>query len=356
MGSYESVRSGGWLLRNACLKAVSPLFFAYNHSKYEELCTTAIKDTLTLPSNILQQFLNGGWTVSIKGRPHHNLALDEAHESVINLRLKTITSRPSHFRTVELADFMSYLDKVVRGMEDMLYRNKQKEASQYRKRYVCQRTVRMMATLKDVMLFQISDTPKQLCNILWKDKRQLDSKTTDDLLNIAAIGTERMQLFIKQHTLPPQTTGPRKRRKRTPKLATFTFKATTVRESKKREQELTNIAKNAMEILQANRICTQTSPYPLAMADLQGNMRSSQKSKFLDTLTQCLQFDQAVTDACPMLTHPPQDLCVIIDMLYYIHMPPPPNVTTFDEFFNHLWNLTVGKFSFQHRATHVVIV
>ena len=157
-----------------------------------------------------------------------------------------------------------------------------------------------------------------------------------------------MQLFIKQHILTPQTTGPRKRHKRMCKLATFIFKATTVRESKKREQELTNITKNAMEIRQANRICTQTSPYPLAMADIQGNMRSSQKSKFLDTLTQCLQFDQAVTGACPMLTHPPQDPCVIIDMLYYIHMPLPPHVTTFDEFFDHLWNLTVGKFSFQH--------
>ena len=110
---YVSIRSGNWLLRNACLRAVAPLFFAYNHNKYEELCTTAIMDALTLPSDIIQQFLVGGWTVSVKGRPHdHNFALDEAHETVINLRLKIITSRPSHFRTVELANFMSYLDKV----------------------------------------------------------------------------------------------------------------------------------------------------------------------------------------------------------------------------------------------------
>ena len=94
----------------------------------------------------------------------------------------------------------------------------------------------------------------------------------------------------------------------------------------------------------------------MAIADIQGNMRSSQKSKFLDTLTQCLHFDRAVTDVCPLLSHPPQDLCVIIDMLYYVHMPPPPNVTTFNEFFTHLWNQTVGKFVFQHRAAHVIIV
>ena len=130
----------------------------------------------------------------------------------------------------------------------------------------------------------------------------------------------------------------------------------TQSDNHEREQELTNIAKNAMEILQANRICTQTSPYPLAIADIQGNMRSTQKSKFLETLTQCLHFDQAVTDVCPLLSQPPQDLCVIIDMLYYIYMPPPPNVTTYNEFFTHLWNQRVGKFVFQHGAAHVIIV
>ena len=356
VGYYISIRSGNWLLRNACLRAVAPLFFAYNHNKYEELCTTAIKDSLTLPSDILQQFLNGGWTVSVKGRPHHNFALDEAHETIINLRLKTITSRPSHFRTVELANFMSYLDKVVRGVEGMIYRSKQKEPSQYRKRYVCQRTARMITMLKDVILFQVSDTPKQLCNMLWNNKRPLDSKTIDDLLSISSTGIERMQRFVQEYILPPPTTGPRKRRKRTRKLATFTYKAATARESKKREHELSNIAKNAMQILQANGICTQTSPYPLAIADIQGNMRSSQKSKFLETLTRCLQFDRAVANLCPLLSQPPQDLCVIIDMLYFVHMPPPPSVVTFNDYFTHLWSQTIGKYIFRHRAAHLVII
>lgn len=75
----------------------------------------AIMDTLTLPDDVLQRFLNGEWTVSVKGRSYHNIAFDEAHKSIINLCLKTITSRPSHFRTVELSNFMSYLDKIVTG-------------------------------------------------------------------------------------------------------------------------------------------------------------------------------------------------------------------------------------------------
>lgn len=40
-------------------------------------------DTHTPP----RRFLRGEWTVSAKGRPFHNLALDKVHESIINLRL-----------------------------------------------------------------------------------------------------------------------------------------------------------------------------------------------------------------------------------------------------------------------------
>ena len=130
IGYYFTVRSGNWLLWNSCLPALLPLIFAYNHNKYEELCTTAIMDTLTLPSHLSKKFLDGGWTVSAKGWPFHNLALDEVHESVISLRLKTITSRLSHFRTVELSIFMSYLDKVVRDFESLIYRNKLSQPSQ----------------------------------------------------------------------------------------------------------------------------------------------------------------------------------------------------------------------------------
>ena len=100
---------------------------------------------------------------------------------------------------------------VVGAQKKSLYTNK--EPSQYKKRYVCQRTTQMTTMLNDVTLFQISDTPTQLCSILTSNKRSLDSKTIEDLLTIASIGTE-------EHVLPPSTTGPRKRRKRTRKLAT----------------------------------------------------------------------------------------------------------------------------------------
>ena len=183
--------------------------------------------------------------------------------------------------------------------------------------------------LKDVPLFQSSKTTLPLCNPLSNEKKPLDSSTVQDLLSIIQVGNERMQTFINMHILPSPNSGPRKRRKRTHKLATFTHKSHTKTESKRREQEL-NIAKNAMEILQAHKITAQTSPYPLAISDLHREMRSSPKSQ---SLNQCIQFDQVICSMCPLFSNPLPDFAVMIDLLYFIHMPPPPTVLTFNDYF-----------------------
>ena len=109
-------------------------------------------------------------------------------------------------------------------------------------------------------------------------------------------------------------------------LATFTSRPSSTREGKKRENELTIIATNAMELLQKNGITAQTSPYPLAISDLDGNIHSSGKSKFLNTLIKSLDFQSAISSIFP------SHLCTVIDML------------------------TVGKYAIQKGSTHVYLV
>lgn len=152
----------------------------------------------------------------------------------------------------------------------------------------------------------------------------------------------------------PPLSGPRKRRKRTQKLATFFRSSTSASESKKREKDLADIAKNAMTILQANGITAQTCVYPLAKADIDGNMRSTQKSQFLKSLCQCLDFEQAVSNTFP--TFQINDLYVVIDFLYFPYMPPPSTATTYGDYFAVLWKQTVGKYALHHCAEDIVIV
>ena len=81
---------------------------------------STIRDSLTCPDEFLKVFINGEWICSVQGRPYHNLAIDEARECIINNRVKNVTSRPSHFRTVELADFIAYADRIVTGLHAYL--------------------------------------------------------------------------------------------------------------------------------------------------------------------------------------------------------------------------------------------
>ena len=111
----------------------------YSRDKYEELILTNLYDYLIFPQDLLDKLMEGKWTVSLKGKPYHNLAIDEGHECVINRRLKQITSRPSHFRTVQLADFMAYLDVILYGVESFASTNKVIFSESNRRGYVLQR-------------------------------------------------------------------------------------------------------------------------------------------------------------------------------------------------------------------------
>ena len=76
-------------------------FFSYSRDKYEVLSISALNDSYTYPQEIPELLKNGQWTVSVKARSFHNLALDEAHECIVNRKLKQITTKPSHFRMVD---------------------------------------------------------------------------------------------------------------------------------------------------------------------------------------------------------------------------------------------------------------
>ena len=84
VGFFFAIRSGNWLLHNSCLKVLTELFFAYSRDKYEVLSVNALADSYTYPKQVLDNFKNGQWTVSYKGRPYHSLALDEAQECIVN--------------------------------------------------------------------------------------------------------------------------------------------------------------------------------------------------------------------------------------------------------------------------------
>ena len=249
---FFAIRSGNWTLRNSSLKIITQLFFAYSHNKYEYLSMTTIRDSLTCPDDFLKFFINGEWTCSVRGRPYHNLAIDEAHKCVINNRVKSITSRPSHSRTVELADFIAYTERIVTGLH--AYLNKDDPDYQI-KRYTCQRATIISGLLQDAPLFQNKE--QLLSNIFSAKPTKLSEHQARDLSIISTVGKERMTKYCKNYVLGNESL---KKRKKNSKLHTFTPQPATTREQNSKVKQLEEINRNALQALKWHHGANFTIP------------------------------------------------------------------------------------------------
>ena len=95
VGLYLAIRGGLWDLRLACLKGMCPVFSAFDHIHYLKMLPQHFHEVLTLPVHIRKCFEQGGFVCNIKGRRMHAVALDEAHEMLVNKDIKTTIVRPT---------------------------------------------------------------------------------------------------------------------------------------------------------------------------------------------------------------------------------------------------------------------
>lgn len=84
VGFYTAIRTGNWALRNACIERLAVLIFAYARPKYMDIVAQAMVSKVMMPRKLLAQFEQGEWTVSFKGNPGANVAVDEALEMGAN--------------------------------------------------------------------------------------------------------------------------------------------------------------------------------------------------------------------------------------------------------------------------------
>ena len=91
-----------WNLRAASIKTMAPMFTAFDRPHYRKLIPQHLKDKQTMPESIQHFFRDGAFVCSILGSPMHSVALDEAHEMLINKGIKTAVVRPTK----------AYLDRI----------------------------------------------------------------------------------------------------------------------------------------------------------------------------------------------------------------------------------------------------
>ena len=95
VGLYLAICGGTWRLRMASLKEMCPLFTAFDRVNYLKILPQHFAEVLCLPENIRHCLEKGGFVCNIRGTKMHAVALDEAHEMLVNKDIKTSVVRPS---------------------------------------------------------------------------------------------------------------------------------------------------------------------------------------------------------------------------------------------------------------------
>lgn len=92
---FSAIRSGNWELHLSSLKLMAPVFAAFDRTTYRKLIPQHLADCLLMPKEITNCLQRGGFSVSITGHKWHLVAIDEAHEMLVNKDCKEAIVRPS---------------------------------------------------------------------------------------------------------------------------------------------------------------------------------------------------------------------------------------------------------------------
>ena len=93
VGLYIAICCGMWTLRLASLKKMGPVFTAFDRLKILP------HEVASLPNVVRQCLSRGGFVCNIRGTKKRAVALDEAHEMLVNKDIKTYVVRSTSIRS-----------------------------------------------------------------------------------------------------------------------------------------------------------------------------------------------------------------------------------------------------------------
>ena len=92
---YCAIRSANWSLRVASIKEMAAVFTAFDHQTYQRVITQHLCNIVLMPQSIITMFNQGAFVVNVCGSPWHAVAIDEAHEMLINKSCKLCIVKPN---------------------------------------------------------------------------------------------------------------------------------------------------------------------------------------------------------------------------------------------------------------------
>lgn len=84
-------------------------------------------------------------------------------------------------------------------------------------------------------------------------------------------------------------------------------------------------------------------------------MRKNNKSSFKDAIKLFPCVHSMFKDVCPYVNMC-EPVAIYVDFLYFLHMPPPVNVATYNEFSEYLWRKIVGNYTSKYNIKEFYII
>ena len=85
---------------------MAALFTAFDRPYYEKLIAQHIHDICKCPTPVLNALKQCDFSISLRGRHAHNIAIDEVHEMAINKDCKEAITKPSANYIKRVATFL----------------------------------------------------------------------------------------------------------------------------------------------------------------------------------------------------------------------------------------------------------
>eukprot|EP00951_Prasinocladus_malaysianus_P011669 scaffold86497_cov26-Prasinocladus_malaysianus.AAC.1 len=354
VAQYLAVRCSLWHLRGAALHHIAPLFYALRRYKYEELLAHAITDCVTLPDHFLCPMQDGKyWTVSITGRAGASVAVDEAHEMVVNRYMKEHVDRVDESYLVECAGFISHSISSVVALFDAIGFAPAKQSGRPTVEPLAVPV--LLSALKPIMHDGEMPLRRSGGGAFGSDPKDLEGKQRASLLTFLQTGKSTQLQYMRQVHMRPV---PYERKQPFPgKTATFGPTAPKQTQSEQRYQRRVRRALNTLALNEKHRNgkFEASTQLPLALAEENGQKRHKEKAKAFkwlsdmipqDLIEQCIQLQYAPDDRIPT------DFCHVEDGYREVHAGP-HNASTYQEW----WKALADKYlkPFGKGATTVVI-
>ena len=198
IGLYLAIRSGDWYQRMVSLKLMAPVFTAFDHQNYQKLISQHLADVLCMPPELLAGFKQGAFVVSITGRIWHSVAIDEAHEMLINKECKTSITRPTPDYINRVAQYLPYRTKAMENIRKELFPETSSKETAIHSPFSSESGVRkcehnvlaIMDAISCQSLLEVTGTSRGLLNPF--SGKMANPQQLHDLLHFREIGKKKI--------------------------------------------------------------------------------------------------------------------------------------------------------------------